>query len=172
LNKKAFSLIELLIVIVIIGVVYTLAIRTLDRTADTKIRVTLENLKEYLASLEYDENAKVLCLDDCDSCRVLLDNKEANILNGFVDSSVKKYRYDFYQGMQIIMDDVYFNRDGIEEDVCFSYEINKNGVGEQIFIEFHNKVYDYSSYFGKTPVYNTLAEAMDAKDRINNEVIK
>ncbi len=50
--KKAFSLIELLIVIVIIGVVYTLAIGQFQKIGEESSNITLENLKEKLQSFK------------------------------------------------------------------------------------------------------------------------
>lgn len=174
--KKAFSLIELLIVIVIIGVVYTLAVGSFAKMGDASTQVTLKNLKEYLQSFEYEKSVKFLCFDDCSSCDIVVDGKineeMKGSFDGFLDSSVKVFRYDFYQGMQEYTNEVYFNNENIEEAVCFSYTIDKKGIGEQVFVEFNKKVYDFSSYFGATPIYDSLSEVVDAKEMLNSEVLR
>ena len=59
-----------------------------------------------------------------------------------------------------------------DNDTCFSYTLNKDGVGEQIFVEFKDKVYDFSSYLGKTPVYDSVADALEAKESLIREVLR
>ena len=176
LFKKAFSLIELLIVIVIVGVVYTLAVSSFTKMGDTSTQVSLKNLKEYLQSFQHEKSVKFLCLDDCSSCDIFVDGKIQEEMKGsfdnFLDSSVKVYKHHFYEGMQESTNEVYFNSEDIEEDVCFSYTVDKKGIGEQVFVEFNKKVYDFSSYFGETPVYNSLSEVTEAKEILNAEVLR
>ena len=175
MKRYAFSLIELLIVIVIIGVVYTLAIKSFARVADTTKQVTLVTLKGYLQSIPHEHSVKFLCLDDCSSCDILVDSKVDETLKGsfdnFLDSSVKVYRYDSYQGMQPIINEVYFNSEDVEEDVCFSYSVDKKGVGEQVFVEYNKKVYDFTTYFEQTPVYNSLSDVVNTKEKSVNKVL-
>jgi len=176
LNKKAFSLIELLIVIVIIGVVYTLAIKGFAQVADNTKQVSIGSLKEYLQSIPHENRVEFLCLDDCSSCDVFVDGEIAKSLKGkfdnFLDSSVKVYRYDFYQGLLPITEKTYFNDEGVEENICFSYSVDKGGVGDQVFVEYNKKVYDFTAYFEKIAVYNTTSELINMKEKIVGEVLK
>ncbi|MDQ7066932.1 MAG: prepilin-type N-terminal cleavage/methylation domain-containing protein [Sulfurimonas sp.] len=97
--KKAFSLIELMIVIVIIGVVYTLVISKLQNYKQESVTPSFERLKEYLMS--YMQNAQsvtLLCLDDCSECSIYQDKKRVKEIKSFFNSSVETYRYDFLQG--------------------------------------------------------------------------
>lgn len=174
--KKAFSLIELLIVIVIVGVVYTLAVSSFTKMGESSTQVTLGNLKEYLQSFQHEKNVKFLCLDDCSSCDIFVDGKVDEELKGsfdnFLDSSVKVYRYDFYQGMQESEKEIYFNTEDIEEEVCFSYTVDKKGIGEQVFVEYNKKIYDFSTYFEQTPVYDSLSEVIEAKEMLHSEILR
>jgi len=179
--RAAFSLIELLIVIVIIGVVYTLSIGKFQKLGSTNVRVDLQNLKQYLknvpkqSGIDTYKMVRLLCLDDCSSCDVLVDGKkvsEDNHFTDFLDSSVKVYRYDIATGTTEVPQKVYFNSEGIEENVCFSYGINKNGVGDQVIIEYKNKVYDYSVYLEKTQVYSSLQKLINMKEKLFQEVVR
>lgn len=174
--KKAFSLIELMIVIVIIGVVYTLAIGNFQKIGEESSRVTLETLKEYLQKFPHDESVKFLCLDACSGCDVFVDGEKQTELEGkfdkFLDKSVKVYRYNFLQGVFEQQKEVYFNKDNVEEDVCFSYSIDKKGVGEQVFIEFGGLVYDFSTFLTPVGIYKSLQEAIDAKEKLIQEVLR
>ena len=158
------------------GVVYTLAVSSFTKMGDTSTQVTLKNLKEYLQSFQHEKSVKFLCLDDCSSCNIIIDGKideeMKNSFDNFLDSSVKVYRHDFYQGMEVITQEVYFNSEDVEEDVCFSYTVDVKGIGDQVFVEFNKKVYDFSNYFGETPVYDSLSEVVEAKEILNAEVLR
>ena len=171
--KKAFSLIELLIVILIIGVVYTLSIGNLQKMGDdSNDKLTLENLKEYLQGFDHDRSVKLLCLDDCLECNIFVDGKKVKGIDSFLDSSVKIYRYEFYAGIHEKSQEVYFTTEDVEEDVCFSYAVDKKGVGNQVIVEFKNRVYDFSTYLSSTPIYNSLDEAQEAKESLFREVLQ
>lgn len=160
--KNAFSLVELLIVVIIIGVVYTLSVGGLQKLNNKDKKIVLENLKEYLQTFEYDENIKLVCLDDCSFCEVFADGKKVKEIDGFLDQSVKVYRYDFSLGMI----------EKEEDDVCFSYTIDKKGVESQVFVEFKEAVYDFSTYLSPVSVYDSLQEAEDAKQRAIQEIMR
>jgi len=158
----------------IMGVVYTLAVTNFQRVADEAQRVGLDTLRIYLQKLPHEKSVKFLCLDDCSSCRVLVDGKVveslSNSFDGFLDESVRVYRYDISSGAQEITKEIYFNSEDVEESVCFSYTVDKEGVGDQVFIEFKNRVYDYTSYFSPIPVYDSVQDAVEAKERLFQEV--
>jgi prepilin-type N-terminal cleavage/methylation domain-containing protein len=176
LFKKAFSLIELLIVVVIIGVIYTLAVTGIKQTANVEEKVTLKNLKGYLKSLPYQKSVRFLCLDDCSSCDIYIDGNLSKEFDGvfddFLDDSVKTYRYDKQTGMQDVEYDVYFNIENIEESVCFSYEVDSKGVGEQVYVEYQDKIYDYTTYLKDSVVYDSISEALEVKENLYQEVMQ
>ena len=176
MQKRAFSLIELLIVVIIIGVVYTLAVTKLQKVGDSSKSVTLKTLKSYLHSLEAKKEATLLCLDDCLSCSIYVDGKKVEELEGkfenFIDDSIEVYSYDFLTGMQEIQQKVFFNSEDVEERVCFSYSVDKKGVGEQVFVKFKEKVYDYTPYLSQTKVYDTLEDVIELKENSYQEVLK
>lgn len=172
MQKRAFSLIELLIVIVIIGVVYTLAITNMNKLSDPKEKLTLLTLKEYLLSFSDAKRVKLLCLDDCSNCDILADNEKVANVEDFLDDSVKSYRYESAYGTVEKQKEVYFNLDSVQERVCFSYEIEKNGVGDQVIIAFKNRVYDFTPYLTQTLQYDSLEEAVRFKRELREEVLR
>jgi len=170
--KKGFSLIELLIVIVIVGVIYTLAVTNIQTLSEQKMTPSFSNLKEYLHSFlkEDAKTAKLLCLDDCSECGVYIDGAKQETIESFFDSSVEVYRNDFLFGAQSIEPEVYFNEEDVQERVCFSYEIGKNLIGDQVLIVYKNRAYDYTTYFRQTPVYDSISELIDAKEELSQKV--
>lgn len=163
--KRAFSLIELMIVIVIIGLVYTLAVSKLSSVGEEKIEPSFLNLKEYLGSFltEGGKSARLLCLDDCTECGVYVDGERVQKIESFFDASVEVYRYDFLLGAMRVKDAVYFNEENVQETLCFSFETHKSGVSEQLLVAYDKKVYDYTSYFEPTKVYGSLSELVEEK---------
>lgn len=159
-----------MIVVMIMGVVYTLSISGLQRSGKGAANVTLLNLKEYMLSLEYKKDVKILCLDECEKCDILVDGTKQETLEKFLDKNVKTYRYEFLQGVHEQSHELYFNQEDIEEDVCFSYSIDKQGVGEQVLVEYKNAVYDFSPFFTSTIKYTSLQEAIDAREKLIQEV--
>ena len=176
MKKKAFSLIELLIVVLIIGVVYTLAITNFQKVGDESLKVTLSTLNKYLQTFPYKNSVEFLCLDDCSSCDVLVDGKKEESLEGvfdnFIDDEIEIYRYEFASGVQEIEQKLYFNEEDVEERVCFSYDINKQGIGKQVIVKFREKVYDYTSTDIVTPIYKTLDEVIESKEDLVQEVLR
>ena len=150
-----------MIVIVIIGVVYTLVISKINSSTKEKITPSFLNLKEYLYSFlgSDDKEAKLICLDSCQKCSIYVDNKKVKSIKSFFDSSVESYSYDFLLGTQ-----------KISYDVCFSFGIDKDRVSDQTLVVYKDKTYDYTSYFQQTKVYDSLNEATEAKQNLIQSV--
>jgi len=161
--KKAFSLIELLIVILIIGVVYTLSIGNFKNMKNGKDKLSLKNLRSYLQTIPYKKKIEFVCMDDCLHCEVFIDEKKHKKVKSFLDNSIKSYRYDFSYGMVELEK---------SRSRCFSYTLDKEGVGDQIFVEFQNKVYDMSAYLDDTPIYSSIDEVLDIKENMAQEVLR
>ena len=163
-----------MIVIMIIGVIYTLAIEKLDNVAKGKVEPSFLNLKEYLFSYINDDasSARLLCLDDCSSCDVYVDDEKLLSVKSFLDDSVEVYKYDFLQGAVRKKDEVFFNEEGVQERVCFSFSVDRSKVAEQVIVLYKERVYDYTNYFEETQVYENLEEMVNAKESLAQEVIQ
>ncbi len=171
--KRAFTLLELILVVVIVGVVYMFAIGSLEKfkAKSDNTLVTLPSLKAFLLAKDFDKEARFVCFDGCSRCSVLLDGNISQEINDFFDSAPKTYRYTQNLGMENIQSDPYFDENGIQKDVCFSYRIYKEGIGDQILVEYHNKVYDYSDYFEDVKVYDSIESAKISKEAVLQRVL-
>jgi len=163
-----------MIVIVIVGVVYTLAVSKLQNISQQKIVPSFANLKEYLHSFlqEQTKEARLLCLDDCSECSVYVDGFKKVSFDSFFDSSVEIYRYDFLQGSQSVELPTFFDEDSLEQRVCFSFSVDKNMIADQVIVVYKERAYDYTTYFTQTPVYESLSELIEAKEAQNQEVLQ
>ena len=175
LLRAAFSLIELIIVVVIMGIVYTLSITSFDTLKSGESAVSLQNLKSYLQGIEHEESVELLCLDECSTCSIHVDGEvylQDSQFKDILDDSVRIYRYDFFLGVQQEREKVYFNSEGVEESVCFSYSVDKRGIGDQVLVEFKDRVYDFSQHLASTPVYDSLNEVVDVRESLVQEVLR
>ena len=174
--KEAFSLIELIIVVLIIGIVYTLAVGKIESLKTDKVKPTLLNLKNHLKSLQYENTSKLMCLDKCRECSIYidgeLDKKLSSEFDEFLDSSVEIYRYDFNLGMISIKNKIYFNSKDNEEDICFSYEVDKKGIGDQVIVEYKAYVYDFTRHIGDTVRYSSLDDVATFKEEEIQKVLR
>jgi len=161
-----------MIVIVIMGVVYTLSVTALERQGDRAKRVTLLTLKSYLTDLKYERDARLLCLDDCSECDVLVDGEKETSLENFLDDTVRLYHYSYVNGAQEVLKEVYFNKEDVQEDVCFSYKVDKEGVGDQVLVEYKEHFYDFTNYLEPTVKYDSMQELVDAKESKIEEVLR
>lgn len=170
--KKAFTLLELIIVVLIIGVVYTLVIMNFHDQKAKAESLNLSNLQAHMRGLKYEESVKFVCMDDCSQCEMIVDGNKTEQYDGILDKTVKLYRFDQNRGLVTAKGDAYFNKNGVREDVCFSYSIDKKGIGDQILVAYKNKVYDFSDFINGTKIYDSLDEATDAKKQLIEEVQK
>jgi len=175
LKRSAFSLIELIIVVVIMGIVYTLAVTNFQDLKSSSAHVSLKNLKEYLQKIPHKKSVELLCLDECLTCSVLVDSEVHSSTSAFdniIDDSIRVYRYDFLTGMQEQTPKVYFNSEDVEENVCFSYKVDKKDVGDQVIVEFKDKVYDFTTYLDQAPIYDSLQELVEEKEKSSQEIMR
>lgn len=176
MKRSAFSLIELLIVVLIVGVVYTLAISNFDNVKENKIKPTLLTLKSSLTELEKRHKAELLCLDECESCSVYVDGEVdenlSEVYEDFLDEEPKMYRYDQNFGLIRLKNRVIFNKEGVDEEVCFSLSVDRNGVSDQMIVEYKDRFYDFTPYFENTQVYRTESELTQIKEDIYQEVLR
>ena len=103
-----------------------------------------------------------------------LNNQSASLRLDTLKEYLASQKYDKEASLLCLDDcsEVYFTPDGIEESVCFSYELDNNKLGDQILIEYKNSYYDMSTYFEQTPVYNSIQEARDVREKLRNEVLQ
>ena len=156
--KKAFTLIELMIVIVIIGVVYTLALSKIKAPEEKTLKEpTLLTLKSYLLDfMGKAEKVSLVCDDECKKCTISQDGKKIKTIQSFLENDVERYRYDFFLGAVALP----------QQEGCFSFSVQKSGVSDQVFVLYKQKAYDYMNYFEKPKVYDSLEEAVAAKEKI------
>jgi prepilin-type N-terminal cleavage/methylation domain-containing protein len=170
--RSGFSLLELLIVIVIMGVVYTLGVENLQKLSPTaqEKKLSLQNLKNFLLQYDFAQEARIVCIDTCSECRVILDKKEQKSVPRLFQKTPVLYHFDPVVGYETTEAVPYFDEEGVEHDTCFSYTLLKNGVGEQLVVEVPGGVYDLGAYFD-TGVYESMERFKENKEALLMKVM-
>lgn len=171
--KKAFTLIELIIVIILISTTYFLvfANNTFKMKKDEK-KVTLLNLKEYLLNnFEFEKELSFLCIEENFSCYMKIDgilNKDFKITKFFkTKPDIYEYKKDErkveFEELRV---------DNTNHNVIFELKINSDyKTNEFIADTLDSGVFVFNSIFTKPKIYKSLYESMDTF-KINQEEVK
>jgi len=163
-----------MIVIVIMGVIYTLAITNLNTVAKKQEDAipTIKNLKQFLLRFEFKNKIEFVCLAQQSNCFVILDNKtEKSIDEEFEKSEILAYRYNLLEGLREVAFEPYFDSNNIEKDVTFSYTLYKDKTGDQVIFVLDNKAYDYTSYLEDVVVYDSPELFVQTKEQLLQKVL-
>ena len=157
-KKRGFTLFELILVIFIIGILYTLIGISFDRFL-VKEKFKFENLKELMLKYKSDNILKLVCYRDCKKC-VIFENSE--IIEKYIDlkldRNLKIYATDeFGELIQVEFEDRYIDKT-VEfpelERICFEYKLFPNGSSSSFVVFNYKEYYVFDSYFGDVDIFN------------------
>ena len=154
-KREAFTLLELLIVILLLSLMATLVVGTLSGKKEKMARPGIEALKNLRDALPSGEG-ELVCLEECDRC-LLWDGRtrEAQTLPyGF--KGLGAYVLDRF-GEARRPD---FGRYG-DRPVCLRFRFRRNGSSSEMILEAKGKFYFFPSYFGAPRSFDSLGEAVD-----------
>ncbi|MDA3947249.1 MAG: type II secretion system protein [Helicobacteraceae bacterium] len=174
MQKKAFTLIELLLVVVIIGVIYGLVINSMQKINDKEAHLSFESLPSFLESMHNQNNVAFVCIDNCRECAVYVDNVKVQEVDPFMKEErvLNFWRFDANQGTQELRFRPTFNEDDRAFDVCFRYEIFKDGSSSEMIIETQKQVFDYRGFLHPVRRYSSLQELGEKRQHELQEVLQ
>jgi prepilin-type N-terminal cleavage/methylation domain-containing protein len=155
---KAFTLMELLIVIFIVALVYFLGFGAISWSSQKNTQLTPLTLKNTIQKSSFFKGeGKLICLDNCKSCYFQSDIKAPLIkIENKIElgSDISIYQLD--------KDDTLSKRDfGRFDDkkVCLIMDFYKNGSSTQMVIENSKGIYFLSAFFNTSTKVDTLSDA-------------
>lgn len=171
--KKAFTLIELIIVIVLISTTYFLVFSnsTFNIKKDVK-KLNLSNLKEYLLNnFEFEKELSFSCIEENFSCYVKVDgklDKDFKVTNFF---KTKPYIYE-YNSDERKVEFEKLRVDNANHNVIFELKINSDyKTNEFIADTLDSGIFVFNSIFTKPKIYKFLYESMDTF-KINQKEVR
>ena len=164
MNRKAFTLFELMVVVMIIGVVYSLVLGSFDPKKSIKLP-SLQYIKDSL--LPYwikGTKVELVIYDRCHEATLLINDEvqdeiETDI-NADIFKDIKVYKNDIHNGVR----DILFAPVLIENrlhKVCFRFTLFPNGSSSSYVVKSGKKYYAYFPYFEETYTTTTLDDAFD-----------
>ena len=170
-QKKAFTLFELMIVVLLVSIMYYFALSNNFIGLNQNVKKTsLENLKSYLLSFEFEKTVAIKCVDDEEfTCLVFVDGeivKDLVVENLFKDKP-DVYEYTSEQN-RIEFNDLRFFDTHEDFNVVFEYGINEDMKSEDLVVDTGEAVYVLNSLYLKPLKYKYLHEVLDGfEDRLS-----
>ncbi len=170
LKHFGFTLIELMIVLVIMGIVYLFAIQNFSHSVwDNSKKVSLKTLKSSLMALTFHDKAEIVCIKHCQECYMVADGKVVSQISPIVDESVQIFSYRPYESaVEIELQDFVINKTSYES--CFYFSMNHDGVASVDMILYHDRVYDYMNFLEPVQLFSSLEEASSYHDTLLEKV--
>ncbi|RBQ31951.1 hypothetical protein CRU92_04065 [Arcobacter sp. FW59] len=171
-DKKAFTLIELIIVILILLLIYSLVFSNKSFIVnEDKENLTILNLREFLINnFDFKEDIKFSCIEDNFSCFIKIDNrlKEDFKIENFFTIKPNIYEYNNYKK------DIYFKDlriDNFDYKVIFELRIdNDYKINEFILDNLNGEIYLFNSIFKDPVIYKSFDDILDNFDKNQKEV--
>ena len=153
--KPAFSLLELMIVIIIISLVYALTFSSMQKQEKTPKSLNAGNIKSTLQEQGYTRsNIEFFCVDKCSKCFIYNDGDTKRYEGKLSLGDLKAY----YMGNNGKLEKVEFGRYQ-DHPVCLRFKMYRNGSSTQIVLEDKSGIYYLPSLFGEVAKTNNLEEA-------------
>lgn len=165
MRREAFTLIELLLVVVIVGVIYGLVINSMQRVNDKEAGLDFMTLPAFLTSVHQQDNVALVCIDDCKECALYRDGTKVKEVDAFMrDEPLLHFWYfDANLGTQELRFSPVFDEDDKEFDVCFRYEIFKDGSQTEMIVETKGESFDYRGPFQPVRRFSSLPALEEAR---------
>ncbi len=160
LNSKAFTLFELLIVIILIGLIYGLFVSSLHNKEVQSDAITLLSMKKTLLKQSYEKKSEIVCLEPCQECFIYNDGEksEAKAFSLF-KTPPKVYKKDYYGRLEKQQFLPLFNKENVQQDVCFRFSVFNNKSSSNYILEADEKFYVFPAYMRDVNMTKTLEEA-------------
>lgn len=162
IKKRAFTLFELILVIFIIGLIYSLIGISFDRFHSKDDNFKFENLKELLKNNQSNDTVKLVCYDLCQKCVIF---KESKIIKDKIelklDENLEVFKLDEFGDFREIEFNARFIGEHLE-NICFEFKLYPNGSSSEYIVHNFGKYYIFDSYFKDVNVTDDLSFAKEA----------
>ncbi len=173
---SAFTLIEMLIVLVLIGVIYTLI---LNRYKPKKEELYLQSktpFRSMLLPLWNHSHVILLCGDKCKKCNIYDDGgKIIKKLKRslFKQNDIPKF-YTFNDNGEINRKEfLHIQAKNSEEKICFRFDMYPNKSSSELLLKYKNgKVIYLPPYFNNTLSFSSLEKAQNYFENLKTEIAR
>lgn len=154
------TLFELLIVIMIVGIVYSLGLFTVQKERVASTTVPLSDIKTSLTAMEHSGTIRLVCDSSCRDCRIL-DAKQSPI--GYLrlqsEGFPKRYAFDRYGELRPIGTPIIRTDKGLEE-ACFDFTLFPDGTSSSLILKDNDSFYAYTPLTDQKPYITGSTDAL------------
>ena len=168
LNSKGFTLFELLIVIILIGLIYGLFVSSLQNKELKSDAITLLSMKKTLLNQPFKKKSEIICLEPCKECFIYNDGEKAELKPfSLFKAPPKVYKKDYYGRLEQQQFLPLFNKENVQQDVCFRFSVFNNKSSSSYILETDKDFYIFPAYMRDANKTKTLEEAEKLFDNTN-----
>lgn len=146
-TQRGFTLIEMVIVIILMGVLLSLLVPTLSKRTKQSVVLRIDTLTDYLASYPATLQRSLFCYEDCRRCDLYVDKKR--IAQGVILQTadpIKKWQLDRY-GEWHPSEPIF--REGREG--CFEFTLSSIGIPSLTVLQNEEGVVLYRPFAPHSP---------------------
>lgn len=156
--RSAMNLFELIIVVIIVGVVYSLAIFTLKKENSIPSTMSLSSIKTTLLSFSQQSPITMTCDVSCQECRIFDHNsKMLTTLTLVSDAPIQRYGFNRFGELQR-WGSVVIRSEGKLTQECFELTLSPDGVITPLILKSNNTFYVYTPLGDNKPYITTSEE--------------
>jgi len=156
INKKSFTLIEIVIVTIIVSLVYYFSISNLSFKTSDKEKIDLLNLPKIMKSYPYVNTLILKCIDEGKKCLVFSDDEIVDEFDDLFETKPVVYSYD--KNLDIIYFDDIELKHLDRYEVVFEYKLDKYNKAKDLILEYNEKIYIYNSFYDKAKVLDYISD--------------
>ena len=154
-RREAFSLLELMIVIIIISLAYGLVFSSMGKREQAPRALEAGNLKSTLFEQGlYHHRSELFCLDKCQRCYLYRDGETSQYEGKLALGDIEIYT----MGSNRKLEKLDFGRFQ-DHPVCLRFKLYENGSSSKMVIKSDRGIYYIPAMFGKTIKTASLEEA-------------
>lgn len=157
--RSGMTLFELLIVMMIVGIVYSVGMIALKKENITVSSVTLSDLKNTLASLAQTGQIRMVCDLSCKECRVWSESATPlATVRLKADDPIERYGFDRFGELKKL-GNIVTRSGGTLRQECFEYVLYPDGTSSPLILKNDQKYYVYTP-LAKKPFVAGSEEAL------------
>ncbi|MGM0519362.1 MAG: type II secretion system protein [Campylobacterota bacterium] len=166
MRKRAFTLTELILVIVLVSVIYMLAFSNLS-LFNSSSKIKLSNLKSYLKKQSFENSLKLICLENKEECVIYLDNKPTKKIQNPFGKILSVYKNDENR-KRVYFDDI--KLDKFYERVSLNLYLDKKGLHNNYIVQNEDNYIVLDSLKSSFFAYENLNDYLQQKEKNIAEV--
>ncbi|MCX6061297.1 MAG: type II secretion system protein [Campylobacterales bacterium] len=158
--RRGMTLFELLVVMTIVGIIYSIGIFTLKKEKVTATTMSISTLKTTLLSLSQSSEIRMFCDTSCTQCRVFSnEGKAITVLHLHSNETIQRYGFDRFGELKLLGNTVARTEEGLEQG-CFEMSLRPDGSVTPVILKSNNKFYAYTPIGGDKPYIAGSEEAL------------